>query len=304
MKRSLLIAGGSGLIGNALCQRFDREGWEVSILSRNPDKKGAIKAYLWDLEQMIVDPRALEVDVIINLAGAGIADKRWTRKRKKVLEESRLRGAALIGNTLHQNHMKVESYVGASAVGIYGDTGAEMVRESDPPGDPDFLVNLCRRWEEAHRALNPYTNHLSIVRIGPVLGRQGGLLSRLRPSMVACIGAYFGRGDQFLPWIHIDDMVSVFCHIVEQKCDGIINGVAPNPVTNKQLVRQMLSRNCQRPLTVSVPGQILKWILGDLSGLLLDGQRAMPSVLSERGFHWEYPRLDMAINQLFKVDPT
>lgn len=296
----ILIAGGSGLIGTKLLELLKRRGHQVSILSRNPQSNEDYSSFKWDIEAEYVDEHALEgIDVLINLAGAGIADARWSDRRKEVLRASRVEGNKLLLEAVQASGTQLNLFVGASAIGVYGNRGDHWLTEESKPGDDDFLVSLSKEWEASHRVFLDYADRIAILRIGVVLSMEGGALPKLNQSVVIGSSGYLGDGAQYMSWIHIDDLTRIFLAIIENpELSGIINATSPHPVTNKKFMETLVSLKSGLGILLPVPAFLLKIYLGEMSQVVLDSSRVSPDVLVRNNYEFKYERLEDALNDL------
>ncbi|MCS7476479.1 TIGR01777 family oxidoreductase [Umezawaea endophytica] len=290
----VVIAGSSGMIGTSLVAALRGEGHEVLRLVRRtpkaPDERG------WDPPAGRLDDGALDgVDAVVNLCGAGVADKRWTDARKQVLRDSRNVPTEVLAAAVVEHG--VPTLVNASAIGFYGDTGDAVVDETRGPGT-GFLADLCREWE-ASTAVADQAPDVRVVRLrtGLVIGPAGGLFGRIKPLFSFFLGGRLGDGTQYMPWISLDDAISAIRFAVEhESVRGPINLTAPSPVTNAEFTRTV-GHVLHRPTPWIVPGFVLKAVLGDLAEEgVLAGQRAMPKVLERNGFHFLHPALGAAVS--------
>ena len=297
MGHSILITGGSGLIGSRLSERLAGAGYQVRFLSRSPKKVGRFKAYYWDVEKGEIDDRALQgISDIIHLAGAGVADKRWTASRKQEIINSRVDSSRLLYDAVTESGVRLDSFISASGIGFYGETGAPVVDESGQNGT-DFLAQVVKKWEESVDPFNSITR-LVKVRIGVVLSAHGGALAKLVKPVRFGVGAPLGTGKQFISWIHEEDLVSVFQFALENEISGVYNGVAPQPVTNRDLTR-LIAKRLQRPLIIPpIPGFALRLILGEMASMVLIGTNASSDRLTQAGFDFEYPKVQEALEHL------
>ncbi|WP_447006317.1 TIGR01777 family oxidoreductase [Saccharothrix isguenensis] len=286
----VVIAGSSGLIGTSLVAALRGAEHEVLRLVRRrpgaPDERG------WDPPAGRIDAGALDgADVVVNLCGAGVADKRWSDERKQVLLDSRTVPTEVLAAAVAEHG--VPALVNASAIGYYGDTGDEVVDEASPSGT-GFLAELCRQWEAATQ---PADEHARVARLrtGLVISPSGGLFGRIKPLFSFFLGGRLGNGRQYMPWISLDDAVSAIRFVVEHDISGPVNVTAPSPVTNAEFTRTV-GHALHRPTPWIAPPFVLKAVLGDLAEEgLLSGQRAVPRVLEQRGFQFLHPALGAAV---------
>lgn len=303
---TILITGGTGMIGTALSSFLISANYRVIILSRSakaPD--GDISYAVWNVKKSMIDPKAIrEADHIIHLAGAGIADKRWSDKRKKEILVSRTEGSKLIIKALQENENKVKTIVSASGIGWYGADVKGSRRafiETDPP-DNGFLGETCRFWEESIQLATGLGKRLVILRSGIVLANQGGALPELIMPMKYGIAGILGSGKQMFSWIHIADICRMYLAAIEkQHMNGVYNATAPEVITNKELVLK-IARARKRPfIPVHVPEFALKILLGEMSIELLKSTTVDDSKVRNAGFSFIYPGIDSAINELVRV---
>ncbi len=301
MSSKVLITGGSGLIGTALSKRLQERGHEVIHLSRQKRNNVPYPVFLWDIDKNFIEDGAFEgVDAIIHLAGANIADSRWTAKRKKELADSRIRGARLIYDHLSSKSHEVKAFISASAIGIYGyDTGDELITEDHPPNSHDFLAILTRQWEEAADAFSELSIRVVKLRIGLVLSTEGGLLKKLLPLAKLGLSSAFGNGRQFMSWIHLDDLVEMFVKAVgDEKMRGSYNAVAPKPVTNREFLKTM-ARVTGRPYFLpDTPKFVLKLMLGEMADAVAGGNKVSCEKIQRKGFHFKFASLEGVLNDL------
>lgn len=301
MAKNVLITGGTGLIGNVLTDLFLRNGYHVNVLSRSKRKDDRVNYYVWDLDKDYIEEGALDVDCVIHLAGAGIADQRWTEKRKKIIIDSRVKSTALLEKYLSKKTGPKPSYIGASAIGIYGAQDDHPVTEDEVETDrSQFLVDVTHRWEEAHRKLEPWVNNFSLIRIGIVLSTEGGALKPMLIPFNFRMGNYFGKGDQMMSWIHINDLASMIFYIAEHKISGTYNGVAPSPVSGKELVATIASLKPGPYLQFGAPEFILKLVFGEMSQAILMSTNVSANKIQSKAFTFEYNNIKEAISDLLR----
>lgn len=290
----ILIAGGTGLVGKALKKQLVNAGHEVKILSRSARSDG----FIWDPEQKTLDPEAITwADAVVNLAGAGIADESWSKERKDLIRTSRVAATRLLVDKLNlSSEHKV--LLNASAIGIYGDHPFGVPVDEDTTPGNDFLASVCKDWEAEAYHLNQ-KHRLVIIRIGIVLSLEGGALPKLLPLARLGLASAVGSGKQGMSWIHICDLSEAFRFCLENpNVMGIVNGVAPDSVTNYDMMKH-LAMVLNRPFWLpAVPSFVLKTILGEMSAVVLTGQLVKPKVLTNLGFQFQYPSLAPALSDL------
>lgn len=300
MKKTILLAGASGLIGKSLYSSL-KDQYDFIILGRNnsasqkslPNAKSYIQ---WSDENALRDA-VNQCDVVINLAGAGIADKRWTPSYKKIILESRTESTRSLITSIKSATKKPALFISASGIGIYGDRGNQTLTESSSIGD-DFLAKVCDLWESESNVLNSLGVRRVVLRIGVVLSNKGGALMKMVTPFKFFIGGKLGSGNQFLSWIHIDDLISVFREAIEnENYFGIINVVSPNPVTMGEFAG-LLGKVMNRPSIFPVPEIVLKLILGESAIMVLGGQNVVPKKLLEYNFHFKFSNAEDALHAL------
>lgn len=309
--RTVLITGGSGLIGSALTRALLKKNYSVIILTRNKGKRNralpGVSYAEWNLEAQTIDSSAIsQADYIVHLAGAGIADKRWTSKRKREIIESRTLSSHLIVKFLNEHANKVQAVVSASGIGWYGaatfgDKGTDTnpFVETDPAAD-DFLGSACKQWEASIDPVASIGKRLVKFRTAIVLSNEGGALKEFRKPLRFGIAAILGSGKQTMSWIHIDDIVSLYIYAIENEMlNGVYNAVAPQPLTNKkftlQLARSMRGRFF---VPIFVPSFILELALGDVSSEVLKTAAVSCEKVKKEGYTFLYPSIVAALHHL------
>lgn len=298
---NILISGGSGLIGQALSEYLHANGDEVTIISRTPKKaveSGKSQEISWDdlsgpngfLSRKIVD-------VVINLAGENIGSGRWTAKRKEKILESRLFASDMLVNAIRQTANKPGLFIQSSAIGYYGTDKEQPFDETSPPGN-DFLAGVAQKWESSSLVIEEMSIRRVVIRTGVVLSIQGGALPRMLLPFHFFIGGPLGTGRQWVSWIHIEDEIRAIKHVIDKKSiSGAVNLTSPNPVTNAEFGRT-ISRVMKRPCWLPVPAFALNTVLGEMSVLVLEGQKVRPGKLEETGFKYSFPNLGEALQDL------
>jgi len=300
MSKNILITGASGLIGKKLIPALQAQGHTISILSRRQISIKDANVFLWDVYSQTIDKNALKgIDTVINLAGEGIADKKWTDKRKQEIIDSRVMSAQLLYKTIQDTKTPVTTFISASAVGFYGDRGDEVLTEKSDSGT-DFLSKCCVQWENA--AIQGIELGIRVVkiRIGLILSKEGGALQAMEKPIKFFVGAPLGSGKQWMPWIHLNDIINIFTKAVEDiKMVGAYNACAPFPVTN-ELFTKTIAKKLNRPVwPVHVPKFALKAILGEMSILPLMSSNTMVQKLLDTGYKFKYNYLDDALNSIY-----
>lgn len=296
----ILISGGTGLVGKALTNYLITKGHEVRILSRNPQPSSQLKSFYWNVEKNEIDENAFDdVEHIVHLAGSGIADKRWTDHRKQAIIDSRVNSMRLITDVVKKKNIQLKSFVGASAIGIYGMTTSEKIFTETDGGQDDFLTQSCIQWENSYEQIQLLSQKNCIIRIGVVLSKNGGALKRLLPLFNLGLGSAVGSGKQYMPWIHLDDLVSVFYEaLFNSNYAGVYNAVSAEETTNQSFSRQ-LAKSLSKPFFLPrVPAFALKLVFGEMANVLLEGSRVSPKKLVNAGFQFKYPTLSEALTEI------
>lgn len=287
----IAISGSSGLIGTALVGHLKSEGHTVQrLVRRAPVASDEVQ---WDPQTGIVDLAPLAgVDAIIHLAGVGVGDKRWTKKFKSEILNSRLLGTTAIAKAVAE--LKPQVFISASAIGWYGESGNRAVVETDRVGD-DFLAAVCREWESAADLAGDV--RIVKIRTGLVLDPTGGALGKMLPLFRLGFGGKLGSGKQWWSWITLHDQIRAIVFALENPISGAVNVTSPNPVTNQEFT-SALARALHRPALFPAPAFALKIALGGFSSEVLGSKKVIPHVLQEAGFTWDYPHITEALNQL------
>lgn len=292
--KKILIAGGTGFIGKSLADTLQRAGHEVRILSR---KSNATNVYLWNPEKREIDLAAFDgIQLLINLCGSGIAEKRWTTERKKDLHDSRIGTNALLFSKIE--HMPaLEQFICASGINAYGfDTDDVQHLETDPFGT-DFLSDLVKQWEES---ADVFAVKCAVVKVrtAVVLGREGGALTRMLPAIKIGIGSPLGSGKQFMPWIHVDDLVGIIQHAIDKHLEGAYNAVAccDSNATFMRTIAKQLKKPFFFP---AVPSFVMRMLFGEMADVLLKGTSASNQKIIKAGFSFQHSTLNDAVHDIF-----
>lgn len=293
LPQRIAITGASGLIGTALVGHLKSEGHTVQRFVRRPVV--APDEIQWDPKSGYVDIETLRgVDAVIHLAGVGVGDKRWSKKYKSEILNSRLLGTTAIAHAV--NEVKPQVFISASAIGWYGESGNRSVVESDRVGD-DFLAAVCREWEGAADLVTDVRTVK--LRTGLVLDPTGGALGKMLPLFRLGLGGKLGNGKQWWSWITLHDVIRAITFLLENKVEGPVNLTSPNPVTNQEFT-SALARAMHRPALFPAPAIALKIALGGFSSEILGSKKVIPQVLSDSGFTWDYPHVTYALAALIQ----
>ena len=288
----ILITGGTGLVGKRLSKMLINQNHDVLILSRNPKNKNE---YKWDLANNYIDENALlETDYIIHLAGAGIADKRWSEKRKQVIIDSRVKTANLLFEKIKEYKINLKGFISASGIGYYGAiTSKTIFKETDTAGS-DFLGEVCQKWENAAHQFANLNIPVTILRTGIVLAKKGGALNKMKTPIISPLGT----GMQYLAWIHIDDLCEMFITSIDANLTGVFNAVAPESHTSITFSKA-LAKSIKRPyLGIGIPSFMLRLLFGELSVILLEGSRISAKKIEKNGYSFRFKTLKKALNNL------
>ena len=304
----LLISGATGLVGTKLLDKLYREGYsDIRILTRNKERLKdkfpyPVEIYEWNPKKLYIDPEALKgVDCLINLAGESIADGRWSPEKKERILSSRTNSAKTLLNEMERSSHFPKKIISASAVGIYGNRANEELTESSSNGS-GFLADVCRSWEETFRSIDKSNTKVYFLRIGIVLSKDGGALEKMQLPFKAGIAGVLGDGEQFMSWIHIDDLVSQIVFLMKgDYSEDTFNGVAPAPVTNYQFTKAM-GKTLARPTLIPAPSFALKALLGEMAIIVLGSQRVIPSNFTKHSFKYQFTNLASALENIFSQD--
>jgi uncharacterized protein len=297
----IILAGGTGLIGTRLSQQLTNAGHTVRILTRSP--RGAAQFH-WNPFKGTIDHSVFDgADAVINLAGSGIADRRWTAARKRDLIESRTQSIQTLQQALLDLQTRPAVFVSASAVGIYGNSGEEWQFETTPvrQGKRDFMVECCDQWEQAADTVAALGIRTVKVRIGVVLAQEGGALREMAKPIRFGLGAYFGNGQMWMPWIALDDICQMLQWAAETpSVEGVFNGVSPNPARNVDLTKATAKAMGRWAAFLPAPAFVLRLLLGEMSAVVLNSNRVSANKVLEAGFKFESPTLETALERAFR----
>jgi len=302
---TVLITGGTGMVGTSLTQLLLSKGYQVIVLTRQPRVSNVpnLTYAVWDIDKGYIDPSAIHnADTIVHLAGAGVADKRWSKKRKQEIVDSRVLSGALLVKYLTENSHQVKTLVAASAIGWYGpDTAQSLINgfvETDPV-DGAYLGATCKSWEESVKPIEALGIRLVTLRIGIVLNKKGGALAEfIKPAQFG-MATIFGNGKQMVSWIHHHDLCKMMIHGIETaSIKGVYNAVSPDPISNKDLIITITKKLRGFYLPIPVPAFVLKIMLGEMSIEILKSAKVSSKKIQGAGFNFDYPTLHSALNDL------
>jgi uncharacterized protein len=301
-KGSVLISGGSGLIGRYLTSLLLSEGYRVSHLSRKVNQFGKVRVFRWDPEKGILDPVIFEgIDCIVHLAGTNIGEKRWTKSRKEEILNSRVGSAKLLLKGISENRIKLKTFVSSSAIGYYGSVTSEKIfSEQDSPSE-DFLGSICRQWEESADEFTQTGARVVKIRTGVVMEKSDSALAKLLKTARWGLFPRLGTGQQYMPWIHIEDLCRIYLKAIQDdKMIGSFNAVSPQHMNQIEFMRT-LAKSLNKPFFhPPIPSFFLRMILGDMADVALKGSRVASEKIRSLGYKFQYNDLKMALNQIFK----
>jgi|JI6StandDraft_1071083.scaffolds.fasta_scaffold41164_3 uncharacterized protein (TIGR01777 family) len=329
---TIMITGGTGTVGKRLTEMLLSKGYSVIIVGRGEHSKGSstskpsnsssafnqtnLRYAQWNIDAQTIDESAIQqADYIIHLAGAGVADKRWSDARKKEIADSRINSCALIVKALSSIPNKVKGVISASAIGWYGpdnqlddegnaSTGLDKRGFTEAANPyPDFLGNTCKAWEDSITPVKAFGKRLVILRTGIVLSNQGGALVEFKKPLLFKTAAILGSGKQMISWIHVDDLCNQYIYAIEnEQMNGVYNAVAPHPVSNQSLTIELAKKICGSfYIPFYVPAFVLKIALGEMSIEVLKSATVSSHKIEAAGFHFQYPSIHDALNQLTKT---
>jgi len=295
---NILVTGGTGLIGKQLCLLLRKKGYNIFILSRS--NADAPNTYYWNMKDDYIEPKAIEeADFIIHLAGAGIADSRWTKARKRELINSRIKSTKLLLQKVKELNPQLKGFIAASGIGYYGAITSEKIFREDDAAGTDFLATICKLWEKESMKFDTINIRTIILRTGIVLSKTGGALDKISKPIKLGLGSALGSSTQFVPWIHITDLCNMYIEAIENtKLHGIYNAVSPEHITNSELTNSIAESINKKIRLPNTPSVVLKTLLGKMAVILLEGSRVSSEKISATGFQFKYPILKEALKDL------
>ncbi len=295
----VLISGGSGLIGIELTKKLVQNGIEVTHLTRAKNSKAGVKTYVWDWKKNYLEDNALDgVTHIIHLAGAGIADKAWTMERKRLIVKSRVLTARLLLEKVKAQNIPLEAFISASGIGYYGATTSEKIYSETDERGSDFVAECCVQWENAADQFESICRVVKL-RTGIVLDKNGGAVEKIAATIKKGIGAPIGTGKQYMPWIHIEDMVEMYYQsIFNNSISGVYNAVSSQHSNNIEFTDALASSLGKKLWLPKVPSFVIKLMFGEMAAIVLEGSRVSNSKILETGFEFKYNDLEQAMKSL------
>ena len=300
---TILISGGTGLIGRHLSKKLLENGYHIAILSRRVRHDTGSSFHHWDPDKKEIDEEAIiRADYIIHLAGAGIGDIRWTKKRKQEIIKSRVQTGELILDKIQETRKKLKAFISISGTGYYGTVTSDRIFVETDPSSDDFLGKTCKLWEDAADRFADLGIRIVKIRTGIVLAKEGGALVRIAAPVRAGIGSVIGNGNQYIPWIHIDDLCNIFLKAIEDdRLTGSYNATAPDFITNRILVKT-LTRILGKPWWFpDIPACAMRILFGEMAEILLKGSRVSSEKIRAAGFQFQFPDLEGALKDLLKT---
>ncbi len=298
----VIITGGSGLIGSELASQLVKKGYEVAILGRKSSEHPGLpyQFFSWDIENEYIDEKVFDnSSVIVHLAGANISEKRWSIHQKMTIEKSRVKSTELLYKTCKRLKKMPNAFISSSAIGYYGTfTSNKVFSETDSHGE-DFLAQIGKKWEDSADMFEDEGVRTVKIRTGVVLSNKGAAYVKMSKAVKFGLAAAFGSGSQYVPWIHIDDIVSIFIKSIEDdKMYGAYNGVSPNSLNNKELIKA-IAKSLKKPYFMpNIPEFIIRSLFGEMSSILLKGSRVSANKILEQGFVFQYPDIKSALENL------
>lgn len=298
MKENILITGGTGFIGKKITNLLIKSGYSVSVLSRNNIKNtSSISYFTWNVENHFIDEKAvLNADYIIHLAGENIADKRWSPKRKTEIINSREQSIQLIYDVLKKNDKKLNAFISASGIGIYGALNGDTICSENTPPANDFLGTTCQKWEAAADTIESLNIRTVKIRTGLVLGKNEGFLQKMIPVFKYGLGSALGSGNQYMPWIHIDDLCGIYLEAIQNETmNGPYNAAINDNTTNTIFSKTLAKIYGYSIWLPHVPDFILKIVLGEMSNIITKGRRVYSDKIEKTGFQFKFKDLEAAL---------
>ncbi|MDI1354546.1 MAG: TIGR01777 family oxidoreductase [bacterium] len=296
----ILITGGSGLLGRAISRTLLELGHQPMWLSREAGQSGAILKFRWDPETNFIDPAALQgVEYVIHLAGAGIVDKAWSPGYRQEIVNSRVRSSQTLYEAITKQGISIKKLVGASAVGYYGSAESEHSYSEDDEAGTDFLASVCKEWESSYKVFAQSGIQTAIVRLGIVLGKDGGAYPKLARMAKLGLGTVLGKGTQYLPWVHLEDAAAIFVKLLfDETLSGTYNAVSSECQSNREFTHQLATSFKRKVLLPRIPAWVLRLVLGERAISLTHGLKINNGKLISSGYHFKFDNLPTCLADL------
>ncbi len=294
----ILITGGSGLIGRHLRSKLEEKGYETAVLSRKKNSERDTKTHFWDPGNRVIEEGVIEkADYIIHLAGANISEKRWTKRIKQEILDSRVETAKFLFSKVSESKTRPRAFISASAVNYYGTLTSDKIFEEDDPPSENFLGTICQKWEQSALKFEELGMRTVILRTGVVISPAGGALKKMALPVKLGLGAPIGSGRQYFPWIHIEDLCNIFIKAIEDsKIEGAYNAVAPGHITNRDVMKALADAYNRPFWAPNVPAFVMKLLFGEMADILLTGSRISAARIMEAGYEFRYTAFRDAIS--------
>lgn len=297
--KKILIAGGTGFVGKQLIPFLVEKGYSIHVLTRKPSANSTenICFFRWDIERQYIDKKAFEgVEILINLTGANIGEKRWTEQRKKEIIDSRINSIDVLYQYISENKFNINTFISSSAVGFYGAVTTDKTFVETSESGNDFLASVCQKWEDAALKFNDLGIRTIILRKGVILGKEGGMVKKLSPLAKLGINVSLGSGKQYLPWIDIRDLVRLYDFILSNtQLKGIFNAVATEQITMSDLSKALLQAFGKTSFLPNAPAFVIRLLFGEMAVMLLEGSKVSNEKLKTTGFIFEFDTIEKSL---------
>lgn len=297
--KKILIAGGTGFVGKQLIDFLVGKGYSIHVLTRNlrANPLENIRFFQWEIERQYIDKKAFEgVEILINLTGANIGEKRWTEQRKKEIIDSRINSIDVLYQYISENKFNINTFISSSAVGFYGAVTTDKTFVETSESGNDFLASVCQKWEDAALKFNDLGIRTIILRKGVILGKEGGMVKKLSPLAKLGINVSLGSGKQYLPWIDIRDLVRLYDFILSNtQLKGIFNAVATEQITMSDLSKALLQAFGKKSFLPNAPAFVIRLLFGEMAVMLLEGSKVSNEKLKTTGFIFEFDTIEKSL---------
>ena len=297
--KKILIAGGTGFVGKKLIPFLVEKGYSIHVLTRKPSANSSknIRFFQWEIERQYIDKKAFEgVEILINLTGANIGEKRWTEQRKKEIIDSRINSIDVLYQYISENKFNINTFISSSAVGFYGAVTTDKTFVETSENGNDFLASVCQKWEDAALKFNDLGIRTIILRKGVILGKEGGMVKKLSPLAKLGINVSLGSGKQYLPWIDIRDLVRLYDFFLSNaQLSGIYNAVATEQITMSDLSKALLQAFGKKSFLPNAPAFVIRLLFGEMAVMLLEGSKVSNEKLKNTGFYFEFDTLEKSL---------